>query len=197
MRRFGQQTELVKYARDFVEERMSSLEKDVTHCLQGQLAPFPALLYCFAAVDLLGALYAGRADNRAPTTSQSISYMTSFMNYTYADADILLNLFRHKLVHLAQPNPVIRHNSELITWRYHHDNKQFHLKKIQLPQNSSVAITSTWNISVTHEFNISIMDFVRDIKDSVNRINGYFDLLEKTQLFQNRFETAIEQIYST
>jgi hypothetical protein len=39
--------------------------------------------------------------------------MTDFMNYTFENADILLNLFRHKLVHLAQPNPVIRRDSEL------------------------------------------------------------------------------------
>ena len=33
---------------------------------------------------------------------------------------------------------------------------------------------------VTHEFNISVMDFVRDVKESVNRVNGYLDLLEKS-----------------
>jgi len=197
MRRFAQQTELIKYAREFIGERINSLEKDVSHCLQGQLAPFPALLYCFASIDLLGALYSGRADNRSPTTQQSISYMTSFMNYTFENADILLSLFRHKLVHLAQPNPVILRNSQLITWKYHHDNKQYHLKKIHLPQNSKISITSTWDISLTDEFNISIMDFVRDIKDSVNRPNGYLDLLEKTPHVQDSFEIAIEQIYST
>ena len=82
-------------------ERTSSLERDVRHCLQGQLAPFPALLYCFATIDFLAALVSGHADKKAPTTQQSIDYMTSFMNYTFENADILLNLFRHKLVHLA------------------------------------------------------------------------------------------------
>jgi len=53
------------------------------------------------------------------------------------------------------------------------------------------------SIPVIHEFNISIMDFVRDIKDSVNSPNGYLDLLEKTPYLQDRFEMAIEQIYST
>jgi hypothetical protein len=113
------------------------------------------------------------------------------MNYNSENADFLLNLFRHKLVHLAQPNPVIRHGSELITWRYHHDNKQHHLKKIRLELNSQLYITSNWNISITHEFNISIMDIVRDIIDSVNRPNGYLDLLEKTPYLQDNFETAI------
>ena len=49
---------------------------------------------------------------------------------------------------------------------------------------------------MTHEFNISIMDFVRDIKDSVYRPDGYLDSLEKTPHLQDRFELALEQIYS-
>jgi hypothetical protein len=177
--------------------RINSLEKDVNHCLQGQLAPFPALLYCFATVDLLGALFSGQADNKkARTTEQSISYMTSLMNYTFGTAEILLNLFRHKLIHLAQPNPVIQHDSESLTWRYHHDDRQFHLKKDPLPQNLTISVTPSRSKTVTHEFNISIMDFVRDIKDSVYRLSGYLDLLGKTPHLQDRFESAIEQIYS-
>jgi len=197
MRWFSQQTELGSFARDRVMEKTSSLEKDVRHCLQGQLAPFPPLLYCFATIDFLGALFSGRADKKAPTTQQSIDYMTSFMNYTFENADILVNLFRHKLVHLAQPDPVIQHNSEKLTWRYHHDDKRFHLRKVQLPQKSTIATTTIQSIYVTHEFNISIMDFVRDIMDSVNRPNGYLDSLEKTPHLQDRFEMAIAQIYST
>jgi hypothetical protein len=195
MRRFTQQIELIKFARDTISEWTNSLEKDVKYCLQGAFAPFPALLYCFATIDFLGALYSGRADNHATTTQQSISYITRFMNYNPENADFLLNLFRHKLVHLAQPDPVIRHGSELITWRYHHDNQQHHLKKIRLEPNSQLFITSNWNISITHEFNISTMDFVRDIIDSVNRPNGYLDLLEKTPYLQDNFENAIAQLY--
>ena len=90
-----------------------------------------------------------------------------------------------------------RRNVELITWRYRHDDRQYHLKKIQLQQNPTIPITSTWAISISHEFNISIMDFVRDIKDSTNRPNGYLDSLEKTPHLQDRFEMAIIQIYSS
>lgn len=119
---------------------------------------------------------------------QSIDYMISFMKYTFENADILLNLFRHRLVHLAQPDPVIQHNSEILAWRYHHDDERFHLTKVQLPQKYTIAITTIQTICVTHEFNISSMDFVRDIIDSVNRPNGYLDSLEKTQHLQDRFE---------
>jgi hypothetical protein len=195
MRRFAQQTELLSHARDHVENRVNSLEKDVNHCLQGELAPFPAILYCFSTIDLLGSLVSGRADKKAPTTQQSINYMTSFMSYTPENADILVNLFRHKLVHLAQPDPVIRRDSELITWKYHHSNRQFHLKKFPLQQGTQIQVTSVWNVRVTHEFNISIMDFTKDIKDSTTRPNGYLDSLEKTPHLQDKYETAIDQIY--
>ena len=121
MRRFAQQTELLTLARAHVENRVNSLEKDVRHCLQGEPDPFPAILYCFSTIDLLGAFVSVRADRKAPTTQQSIRYMTSFLSYTTENANLLLNLFRHKLVHLAQPNPVIRRDSELVTWRYHHN----------------------------------------------------------------------------
>jgi len=124
MRRFAQQTELITHARDHIENRVNSLEKDVRHCLQGELAPFPAILYCFSTIDLLGAFVCGRADKKAPTTAQSIHYMTSFMGYTTENANLLLNLFRHKLVHLAQPDPIVRRDSELITWRYYHNNRR-------------------------------------------------------------------------
>ena len=195
MRRFAQQTELLIHARDHVENRVNSLEKDVRHCLQGELAPFPAILYCFSTIDLLGALVSGRADKKAPTTQQSIHYMTSFMSYTTENADLLLNLFRHKLVHLAQPDPVIRRDSELITWRYHHNDRQFHLRKILLTQVRQIQVTSVWKVEATHEFHISIMDLVKDIKDSTARPNGYLDLLEKTPHLQDKYETVIDQIY--
>jgi len=106
MRRLVQQNELVRHARGFVENRVNSLETDAKHCLPKDphdeyITSFPILLYCFATIDLLGALMSGRADREAPTPKQSIQYMTSCMIYTTENAEILLNLFRHKLVHLA------------------------------------------------------------------------------------------------
>lgn len=86
MYKFAQKTELLTHVRDHVNERVNSLESDARHCLlrdsKDGIAPFPALLYCFATIDLLGALMGGRADRHAPTTEQSIQYMTRFMYYT-------------------------------------------------------------------------------------------------------------------
>jgi hypothetical protein len=83
MRRLAHQNELVRYASDFVENRVNSLGSDARHCLpecpnDKRIAPFPIHLCCFPTIDLLGALMSGRADRKAPTTEQSIQYMTKF-----------------------------------------------------------------------------------------------------------------------
>ena len=57
---FADTNELLRFAKTFLAARVDSLQKDVLHCLQEPPAPFPALLYSFATVDLLGALLEGK-----------------------------------------------------------------------------------------------------------------------------------------
>lgn len=196
MCKFAEQRGLIRFAKDFIKERVDSLDKDVRHCLQAPFAPFPALLYCFSTIDLLGALCAGNATSRnVNTTRQSADYMQRFMNYTEEQSRLLQKLFRHKIVHLAQPKPVIEDNSRRICWRYWHESQEFHLKLEKLPQGSKVQITSSWEISCDYRFNISISHLVRDIRDSVESPNGYLASLQKIPDLQDRFEKAIAQIY--
>jgi hypothetical protein len=197
MYRFADKTELLVHARNNVEQAVNSLWRDVKNCLKNELepAPFPAILFCFSTIDLLGALVSGRAHKNAHTTVQSIQYMTCFMGYSTENATILIDLFRHKLVHLAQPSPLIRNGSEVITWKHHHQDRQFHLKKIPHEQRSEIGdVPSDWHIQVTHEFNISIMDFAIDIKGSAMGPNGYFEILENSPYLQAKYELAINQI---
>jgi hypothetical protein len=186
------------HARNYVEERVNSLEKDVRHCLQGELAPFPALLYCFAIIDLLGALMSGGAarSRNVRTKEQSILYMTCFMCYTYENATLLIDVFRHKLVHLAQPRPVFQSGSEWIGWRYHHDNREVHLKKLPPLESDKIVVASGWIVTITQEYNVSIMDFANDIKDSaMKKPNGYLARLEESSLLRENYQTAVNQIY--
>jgi hypothetical protein len=53
------------FAEEFiVKDRLTSLENDVNRCLPttkeavAGYVPFPALLYCFSIIDLLGSIYA-------------------------------------------------------------------------------------------------------------------------------------------
>ena len=60
-------------ARNFLKEKINSLKKDCEQCLFSKHpAPFPALLYCFSVIDLLGALFSGNAEDSAPTTQLKI-----------------------------------------------------------------------------------------------------------------------------
>jgi len=61
--------------------------------------------------------------------------------------------------------------------------------------NIPINITSTYNIYATYQFNLGIMQFMLDIKDSVFRPHGYLDALETTPALQTNFVNAIEQIY--
>jgi len=109
MKFFSDANEVIQFSREFVKNRINSLEKDVKYCImeinsQIQYAPFPALLYCFSTIDLLGSLLEGDASRKADTTNNSKRYMKYFMNYTIEQANLLIDIFRHKLVHLAQPH---------------------------------------------------------------------------------------------
>jgi hypothetical protein len=79
--RFANPQNLLEHAKDLIDRRMSSLENDVNHCVKtAPYAPYPALIYCFSTVDLLGALYAGKTGRDANTTQQSKNYMRLFMS---------------------------------------------------------------------------------------------------------------------
>jgi hypothetical protein len=84
---FANPNEMIKFSRDFVKDRIKSLEKDVQYCLREnnsplQYAPFPALLYCFSTIDLLGSLFEGD--------------VRWFINYTIEQTNLLIDIFRHK-----------------------------------------------------------------------------------------------------
>ncbi|MDH4227643.1 MAG: hypothetical protein OEV59_07860 [Deltaproteobacteria bacterium] len=189
-------------ARNFLKERTDALSKDVKHCLFAQSeyapAPFPALLYCFSTIDLLGELYGYEpVDNRCPlcgktlgksvknpkgVTLRSRAYMTEVMKYTEEVANRLQKVFRHKLVHLAQPNLAYQENGKKIGWEYHHDNRAVHL-------------TTTEKDGVKI-FRISIGSLCDDIVDSVYKPEGYLHKLSQDEELRVNFEKAYKEIYS-
>jgi hypothetical protein len=86
---FEDDIDLMHFAEEFiVKDRLASLENDVKRCLPMQSAKieaaehasFPALMYCFSIVDLLGSLYAGNARS-GNTTDNAARYMEKYLNY--------------------------------------------------------------------------------------------------------------------
>ncbi|MGH9975259.1 MAG: hypothetical protein ACRD8Z_05410, partial [Nitrososphaeraceae archaeon] len=186
------------FARSFVRNRIASLEKDVNHCLQSPYAPFPAMLYCFSTIDLLGALYSGQAGKNTFTSNNSKKYMQEFMNYTSEQASFLTEIFRHKLVHLAQPRAIILDgDGSRVSWQYFHDNSEKHLLVEKTEPVLKIQIKSDWEITINKIFNVGILQLIHDIKDSVEKHNGYLDKLENSDLVRDNFEKALAEIYSS
>lgn len=179
---------------------MDSLEKDVSHCVKTEpYAPFPALIYCFSNIDLLGSLYAGRADKNSPTTQQSKKYMRDFMGYTEEQSTLLQCIFRHNLVHLAEPLlSVIKYKSRSIAWQYNHYNTVKHLIFVPAKTHNKIQVAANWDIEFDEIFEISILGLANDISNSVYRTNGgYLEALENDNSIQDRFENTIENIHAT
>jgi hypothetical protein len=195
MRRFTEQNELIDFAKEFVTTRIEALQNDVAHCLREPYAPFPAIVYCFATVDLLGALCAGDASRKANTSQQSIDYMRRFMHYTDEQTNLLMVIFRHKIVHLAQPKAVSEYNGRKVAWRYWHDNTEGHLKLTKLKEPVQLQLTSSWVVTADHEFEFSIAHLVKDIAASVHEPGGYLHTLATITDLQDRFEKALSEIY--
>jgi hypothetical protein len=199
--RFANPQDLLNHAKDFIDRRMSSLKNDVNHCVKTKpYAPFPALIYCFSNIDLLGALHAGKAGKKnANTTQQSKIYMKDFMGYTELQSTLLQCIFRHKLIHNAEPLlSVIEYKSRRIAWQYNHCNVNNHLIFVPaIITNNNIQDTPTWNIQFNEIFEISILGLAEDIEKSVYKHgSGYLQMLEKDSTLQSHYEDAIEDIYA-
>jgi hypothetical protein len=179
----------IAVAERFLRERCNSLEKDVRHCVlhDGATpdwpAPFPALLYCFSTIDLLGALYSGNASANAPIAKQAKDYIIDVMKYPALQADLLHRQFGHKLFHLAQPKPRVAHSGHVYHWGYTHNDSRLHLQIIPRPGSPS-----------DFDFWISITTLAADITDSVSRPGGYLGMLRGSPQLQNNFSKAYQEI---
>jgi hypothetical protein len=193
---FADTHELIQFARGFLTERTDSLRHDAQVCTAGATAAFPAILYAFATVDLLGALLGGDAKGPKGMTERTKSYMRRFMHYSEDQCILLLDVFRHKIVHLAQPNPVTLFKNTLTSWGYSHDDLQHHLKLVPLAPPLQVTVTSALQINADQRFEMSIRHFVEDIVDSVHAPGAYLHSLASDADLQARFAKAVTDIYS-
>jgi hypothetical protein len=204
--RFPDKNELKRFARNFIKERIDSLQKDVMHCLQPPYAPFPTVLYCLATIDLFGGLLVGQVLDINPITKKRIhidtagnlkSYMELFMGYTAQQSELIIRIFRHKMVHLAQPRPIFSHNNKVVAWRYVHENTPDHLILKDSPTDSKIWIKSDWTMEIHQVFTIGISQLMEDIRDSALRHGGYLDQLDiNYNNLLDKFEKAIVEAYT-
>jgi hypothetical protein len=190
MRAFKSQTELIKFAESFLTERKESLEKDVRKCLENDCA-FPAILYTFATINLLGSIRSGRTNNK--DTEMTEEYMSEFMHYTDEQIELLITIWRHKTTHLALPKDVVIDKKERqVAWYYEHNNKNIHLKVFE--RKEIFPMTSEIKLESNFRFCLSILDFAMDVVRSID--SEFLPKLKESVFLQDNFEKVILDIYN-
>ena len=179
-------------AKELLDERIDSLMSDVYYCvlLNGEAedlsAPYPALLYCFAIIDLLGSFYTGIFNQNADTRNAK-KYMKDFMGYSDEEVELLQKIFRHKLVHTAEPKLFYKKGDKIYSWEYKHNNRSKHLSLSTLNKHAN-----------TFSFCVSIWSLAKDIKNSVYRSpGGYLDRLNKEKRLQDNFSEVLMKLDGT
>ncbi len=196
----------VTNARRLLKERIDSLMKDVSYCILDNKnherwpAAFPALLYCFSTIDLLGCLYwkctlSNKNQQKKcldeysnGVTNKSFNYMMDFMHYPELESKLIQKVFRHKIVHLAQPSPSQKYAGKEYSWAYSHNDRSKHLK---------IFVEPTMQVSIFH---ISIWSLTEDISDSVFGSTGYLGKLAddtpEGHDLREKFNNAYKEILS-
>lgn len=199
---FKDDKDIVDFADRFLTARMSSLNNDIKRCLIedknieseiGQPAPFPALLYCFAIIDMLAALYAGNTDSTpGEKTKRSKRYMKEFMNYKDHLINLLHEIFRHKLVHLSEPAYGFLYNGKRIGWV--HDERPSS-KHLDMKDDSHLyEFHGKW---IWHDkiFNVKITQFKSDIITSVtDKQRGFLAQIKAKKDTRENFKKAVYEI---
>lgn len=181
-------TEVILKANKILKDRVGSLLKDVKHCLFYETpdspAPFPAILYCFSVIDLLGCFITGKFDERSDTENAK-QYFKKYLYYGDLEIELLQKIFRHKLVHSGQPKPIYKSSDgKLYLWRYIHNSRQDHLNIDVIDEHKKL-----------YSFTLSIYSLVEDIKDSVFSPEGYLHKLKTNPTLQNNFRKVYKKIY--
>jgi hypothetical protein len=91
---FKDEQQILTFAEEFiVKDRLASLQNDVNRCIPSRdakiedtcYAPFPALMYCFSLLDLLGSLMAGTARS-GNTTDNARRYMEKYLDIPFGQS---------------------------------------------------------------------------------------------------------------
>ncbi len=201
---FSDSKELITYAGDLCERKLHHLKNDVEDCLlttnsatkmANAPAPYPAMLFSFSVIDMLGSLYTGSTEDQ-PNCERSYHYMTKVMNIEPKKASILLQIFQHKLLHFADPSTVIEFGGSRISWNYFHEsNRSRHLQLRPNKITIQIPLTPT-TLQADEEFSLSITDFALDIRNSVYKSpSGYLEILKNNiGGSQRKFDRAVSDL---
>jgi hypothetical protein len=197
---------VVQFAKTFLDEHLGRFTKDIAICLKADAkkrhAYFPALITCIAFLDFLSGLYAGSLEIHS--LKELKHYVRKFMDpseYTEDRLNVLYELFRHKVAHLALPYAAFDTNTKpktfggqprrLITWTVRASGPRPPINIVSEKRQISKAVTP-WSVSYDHRAVISIRSFASDIIKSVPK---YLRHLEKDKTARNHFNDCMNTYF--
>lgn len=204
---FTSEEDVENFARAFLGEHVERFNKDIAICLRedenGSHAYFPALITCIAFAELLSGLHVG--DLKSDGLRKLKAYATDFMDSAIYDSDrleILYEMFRHKVAHLAQPYAVFDTSTRpafqgqpkrLITWTVEESGAKPAIEIVpeKSRQQISTAVTP-WPVYYDHRAIIRIESLASDIRQSVP---SYLRRLQTDKLACDRFRQCMKDFF--
>lgn len=178
---FSSDTEIVEFAKAFLNEHLVRFHKDLKICLtrnaKGEHAYFPALITCIAFSEFLSGLYAGTL--KGPGLDKLKKYADEFLSieYTADRLDVLYECFRHKVAHLALPYAVFDTDTKptfdgqprrLITWTVAADRGKPSIEIVEVaPAKQIQSAVTPWPVYYDHLATVHLCSLAFDIKKSV------------------------------
>ena len=177
-----------------IRKQIDALEKEVEAVYSALVLPhwlkelhgFPQTLYgymmrVFAFVDLLSAYWKGNNKNQS---SRMIAFMNKYMRPEQEANSVALQMWRHKLMHTAQPRPLKdARTGKTYCWLLHwHDH---------LPKERHYTFNDTTD---TRILNIGLVYLIGDLKQAA--LNYEAELLASVELQSkvSRFQTKLDSL---
>lgn len=185
------------YAGRVLKEKITSLGNDVNKCLSTsenkklQPAVFTALLACFSTLDFLSALHSGNAGASSSTTKQVKDFLAEYFDYGPKKRELLLEIYRHKLVHLFQPGHLVEYKNKSYSWRIYTRNRKKHL--VITKKNGPISPAPSVRLMVHYIFSVSITSFTQDVTLAAEK---YYKELMRNKTLQINFDRAMNHIFS-
>lgn len=184
--------------RDWFKRKIDSLERDsyraftdkieVTHLLGAGAAPFPIVLFCMATLDFFSAAYLGyseqkRNPNRINQTDRMTEFLNKYLKYDKNISKIALEIFRHKMVHLAEPIIQIGRSDKIRGWEIasiQADGDHWTIVKFDSQGNKLVRF--------------GVNNFISDLRKGILEQEGYLQDLEKDPQLQKNYLSFWKEI---
>jgi hypothetical protein len=185
--------EELQRARSLFRARIDSLRNDVMRCFwpiasaspiggrspavvynPPQFSPFPAIMYCFSTVDYFSSFWEGWNDGHSAhhpagrsQTHRIVDFLCTFVRYPRREAYVAVNLWRHKLMHTAEPRLLTTGETpaRVFQWLCGPDVES-HMRLRQPDSTKSEYVLP-----------FGCNEFVRDLEEGVFGALGYFPAL--------------------